>query len=598
MTDSLLNTSFANTTDSGNLQFSGLSSNIDWQSTVDAIMAAKRIPATQVEDKIAVNDTKLTAYSDLSLIADNLKTSLDQLRGGVSFFAEDVFDTKQAFTTSSAAATAPGGYTPVAPDSLVGVLAGDDAAVGSHRLTVHQLAQAHQIRSDSFTDTNATTLASQGFAVGSFTLNGESITVDGDDTLGDLQDKINASNAGVNASVVSVSPTEHYLVMAAEDTGTVAALNFAGGNATTDSLGFTDGVGGIKTELTAAQNSIIDVDGITGITRSTNTVDDVLEGITLDLFGAEPDTEINIEIEQDLTQIQSSVQGFVDAYNLMKEFILDQKTQRVRSDDPDAESEFGSLAFDSTLRNIDRELGEMINTVIPGADSGYATLGQIGIEIGSNFMLEIKQDKFNDALVNNTDGVRKVFAFDATTSDSRVSVVGFNQNAQPNVDGSGNLQPYYLDISGTDASGNVIQASISETAGGGVIGDGSATQSSQVITATDNTAANGLQLFFNGDPSLGPIDDIEVTFTRGVADQLFGYLEKLTALDGQLTSDVNSIEQQNVDYQERVTQIDTRLEVQRNSLTQQFISMETALSQLNQLRDQLTEQLGALNGNS
>ena len=598
MTDSLLNTSFASTTDSGNLRFSGLSSNIDWQSTVDAIMQAKRIPATQIEDKIAVNDTKLTAYSDLSLIADNLKTSLDQLRGGVSFFAEDVFDTKQAFTTSSAAPTAPGGYTPVAADSLVGVLAGDEATVGTHRLTIHQLAQSHQMRSDAFADVNTTTLAAQGFTVGSFTMNGETITIDGDDTLADMQDKINSSNAGVNASIVSVSPTEHYLVMTAEDTGTANAVNFAGGNATTDSFGFTDGVGGIKTELTAAQDAIIDVDGITGITRSTNAIDDVLEGITLDLFGAEPNTEINIEIEQNLNEIQGAVQGFVDAYNLMKEFIIDQRTQRVRSEGEGAESEFGALAFDSTLRSIDRELGEMINTVIPGADSGYATLGQIGIEIGADFMLEIDQDKFNDALVNNTDGVRKIFAFDASTSDSRVSVVGFDQNTQPNVDGSGNLQPYYLDISGTDASGNVIQAAISTTAGGGVIGDGSATQSSQVITATDNTSANGLQLFFNGDPSLGPINDIEVTFTRGVADQLYGYLEDITALDGQLRTDVTTLEEQNVDYQERITQIDERLEIQRNSLTQQFISMETALAQLNQLRDQLTQQLGALNGDS
>lgn len=598
MTDSILNTNFASTTDSGNLRFSGLSSNIDWQATVDAIMAAKRIPATQIEDKIAVNNTKLTEYSDLTLIANNLKDSLNTLRGSTSFFADDVFDTKQAFTTSSAAAGAPGGYTPVSADGLVGVLAGDDAAVGNHRLTIHQLAQAHQMRSDGFADVNATSLASQGFTVGTFSINGESITIDGDDTLSDLQDKINASNAGVSASVISVSPTEHYLVMTAEDTGTVNAIDFAGGNAVTDSFGFTDGVGGIKTELTAAQDAIIDVDGITGITRSTNTVDDVIEGITLDLFSAEPNTQINIEIEQDLTEIQSSVQGFVDAYNLMKEFILDQRTQRVRTDAEDAEAEFGALAFDSTLRAIDRELGEMINTVIPGADAGYATLGQIGVEIGSDFMLEIDSAKFNDALVNNTDGVRKIFAFDATTSDSRVSVVGFNENTMPNTDGAGNLLPYYVSISGTDASGNVIQAAVSDTAGGGVIGDGSATQSGQVITATDNTGANGLQLFFNGDPSLGPVNDIEVTFTRGVADQLFGYLEDLTALDGQLRSDVTSLEDQNVEYQERISQIDQRLEIQRNSLTQQFIAMESALAQLDQLRNQLDQQLGALNGDS
>ena len=89
-----------------------------------------------------------------------------------------------------------------------------------------------------------------------------------------------------------------------------------------------------------------------------------------------------------------------------------------------------------------------------------------------------------------------------------------------------------------------------------------------------------------------------MTFTRGVADQLYGYLEDITALDGQLRTDVTTLEEQNVDYQDRISQIDERLEVQRNSLTQQFISMETALAQLNQLRDQLTQQLGALNGDS
>ena len=97
-----LNFNSLNVDDSGRVTFSGLSSGIDFEAAVDAIMAARRIPVDTLETRIIETTDKITALEDLRLLLGNFQTSVSKLYGQVSFGnTNDIFEGKQAFASSS-----------------------------------------------------------------------------------------------------------------------------------------------------------------------------------------------------------------------------------------------------------------------------------------------------------------------------------------------------------------------------------------------------------------------------------------------------------------------------------------------------------------
>ena len=118
------------------------------------------------------------------------------------------------------------------------------AQIGSHTLTVSQLAQSQKVLSGSFTDANTPLQIS-----GSFVLNGKTITLAASDTLSNLAVKINAANAGVTAAVLNVGAGNTRLALTSSNTGTVNALSAAdsaGGTVLTQ-LGFIPATGATTT---------------------------------------------------------------------------------------------------------------------------------------------------------------------------------------------------------------------------------------------------------------------------------------------------------------------------------------------------------------
>jgi len=231
-------------------------------------------------------------------------------------------------------------------------------------------------------------------------------------------------------------------------------------------------------------------------------------------------------------------------------------------------------------------------------DDGYASLGQIGVSIEDDFTLSVDDGTLDNALLNNLDSVRKLFGFDFSTSDSRVSVISVGPNSAYTVDGSDVPEPYYLNIAGTDANGDLTDANFVTSAGTGNGGAGNNTVSinGKNMTILPDSNADGLKLFFNGDPNLGPVDDIEVTFTRGVADRLYNFFNDFSKTGGEADSLKLNLLEQNDDYETDISRIDSRLDLQRKNLEARFIAMETAMFQLNSLKESLSQQISAMAG--
>lgn len=137
-------------------------------------------------------------------------------------------------------------------EGVARVTATDDASPGTYLLEVSQLATNHKIGTSAQTSTdNAIGLN------GSFLVNGKQVSVVASDSLRDIAARINNARAGVTASVLSVSSSEHYMVLTAQNSGASNAisLNDLGADNVLQSLGLITSSTSVKHPITNGAQS-------------------------------------------------------------------------------------------------------------------------------------------------------------------------------------------------------------------------------------------------------------------------------------------------------------------------------------------------------
>ena len=239
-------------------------------------------------------------------------------------------------------------------------------------------------------------------------------------TVTGLRDLINAAAIGVTASVLDDGGTGSgsiHLVLRGQDTGSTFTILLNSGSGTTlngtlDTEDFTDGAG-IFTETASAQDAQIRVDGFpsgTYITRSTNVISDVIDGVTLTLAAAGTST---VTVTTDTDSILEKVEEFKDAFNAVRSAIIEATKY-------DAETgKAGTLLGNYALQIIKLRLDSLVSSAAPGfqdPDDAYISLGQVGFSTdtqdGSETegLLILDTSVLSSALASNPDAVADLFA--------------------------------------------------------------------------------------------------------------------------------------------------------------------------------------------
>lgn len=170
------------------------------------------------------------------------------------------------------------------------------------------------------------------------------------------------------------------------------------------------------------------------IERNSNTVSDLFAGVTLNLFQAEIGSTVKIDIEADLSSVKSAVTGFVDSYNALKQFI---NTQTYIDPDTGKAVEDAVLTSSRSLKNLESQINQILGRGTTGVSNAFSVLAQIGVNFVDNATLsdpllndtlEINESKLDAALLNNTEDVRRLFAFDFSSSNPAVTMLGFSKN--------------------------------------------------------------------------------------------------------------------------------------------------------------------------
>jgi flagellar hook-associated protein 2 len=389
----------------------GVGSGLDVNGIVEKLMENERRPLGIYDKKQSSYKTKLSAYGVL-------KSNLDSLKS-----AATVLSTDSTFTSNTAAVS----------DSTVLSASASTAAAGSYSISVTQLAKFHTVRSN--TDYAATTDTFNGGTL-AISIDGGAavdVTIDGsNNTLAGIRQAINDASAGVTATIVNDGTTNR-LILTSTTSGSVGAINVT---VTDNGSGGTNALTQLDTaslvDVQTADNAAFTINGL-AVTRSSNTVTDVVEGLTLNLIKgtALSPGVATVTVSRDTAATTAAIENFVKAFNTTIDHMKSSTAY-------DAVTRTGSALYgEGTVRSVRTDLAALGFASVSGIAGGIETLSSIGISVQLNGSLKIDSTALKAALADSSKDLKSLFG--QTTVGNEGIAVKFGNALAPFIAGDGFL---------------------------------------------------------------------------------------------------------------------------------------------------------------
>lgn len=323
--------------------------------------------------------------------------------------------------------------TSIAGSNSVSANIEDGVAEQTIRMSVMQLAQSDSYQTKGFSSrsdvvfSNLSSDTKFSLQVGDKSYD---ITVNNKTTLDELSQKItDATDGKISVKILNVGGTNPYsMVFQTKDTGKDNAIKFKmEGNVNDNSLfkdlGFDTttpddkGVFTLKAgtgtnagkKLANAQNAEFTFNGV-NMTRSKNTIDDIITGATFTLNNVDDKTtsgeykDTVISISKDTASLVKTMQSMVQAYNTLKTN-LDTATSY------DSESKAaGSLNGLSEITSIKRQ----INSIITNTDKNGKSLMDFGFSFTDKGVLSLDTKALESAISDDYENFKKFFSSNTT----------------------------------------------------------------------------------------------------------------------------------------------------------------------------------------
>jgi len=360
------------------------------------------------------------------------------------------------------------------------------------------------------------------------------------------------------------------------------AVETEGGSTVANLGGFdseADDWGGAPTQL--AQDSQIRVDGYPSgdwISRSSNTVDDVIYGVALHLHDTTDANGQQITLTRDVDAVKEKLKSMISAYNLAVNYIKD-KTEY------DAEAETaGVLIGDYLITNMMSQLCEPLISQTSGfivdIDT-FLTPGQIGLELDSDGLLNLDTNVFDEAIAEDYLGVLAIIGADKTGSSTSDVVEFYGASSRYTTADEYNVK---ITVSG----GNITEAKI-KLSTESTYRDMTFTAGSNVITGNSTFnddgdpvyPENGLQL--SVDLVNGTYGTDENPIVVRVKQGFTGAIEDVIDTTLRTATGPLQISQKYADntidaLEDRIEDELDRLEVREDRLIEKFAKLESTLA--------------------
>ncbi|MEZ7846979.1 MAG: flagellar filament capping protein FliD [Polaromonas sp.] len=537
-------------------------SGVDIAALAQGLVDAERAPQENLINRnIAKSEAQVSGYAAISFMLKAMNDSLTALKDANSFNASSV-------SNSNAAA--------------LGVTASAGAAAGSYSVQVNSLALPQRSMSIGFASASTQLNSGDAFNL-SLSINGAAATNisigAGSDTPEGMVSAINSALLGVTAKLVNTGEASNpFKIILTGATG--AAQAFMVANPTTTSpVSFS--------QSQAAANASISFGGV-DYTRTSNTVTDIIPGLTLDLKTTTT-TAVGVSLTRDTAAVKTKINALVTAYNDVNNILNEVSNSKSTLDTYGA-----TLVGNSVVRQVRFQLREMLLGESSSPGTSVGALWQMGLSVDRTGVMTVDATKLDTALTTNFDDVVKTFTGNqnnrSATSPPYGTTAGFSSSTATLNAGEA------FSLSLVNSSGTFsVPVPVGSTTPQGVVDAINA--SNQGFTAQlvqDSTSATPYKIMIMGgtgssgftltakDSTGTAVADFSFSANgSGIAGDAFRKISALLAADGpMLTQSANATTQADK-LKATLEVLQTRMKALLDRYTQQFAAMESLVGSIN-----------------
>lgn len=397
------------------LTTSGIFSGINTDDVVSKLMQIERQPLLKLQSKEADYQAKISGLGNILSSLTGFKSSVTALKDSNVLSMKAVSGDSSVFTATTTTG----------------------ASAANHSIAVTRIAAAQSIYSTTFTNTTdpvadltaPNVVQRLQIQVGSGAI--YSITIDStNNTLSGIKDTINKAKTDVTASIVN-DGTGNRLVLTSNKTGAsnkivvkvdedndgifeenpderdMTGLSKLAFNPTYD--GATGDVNGGIANLSQSvkpKDASLLVDGLT-VTKSSNTISDVIAGVTITLIKDSGGNPVNLNVSKDTDAIKMKINSFVVAYNSAMKTIKDLQGTGTQK---------GTLTGDGTVNSISSSIRSITTN-----NYNNSSLALLGITHDKSGVLSLDSATLDKALAANDQDVVTTLNTMATSMESTLN---------------------------------------------------------------------------------------------------------------------------------------------------------------------------------
>ena len=382
------------------------------------------------------------------------------------------------------------------------------------------------------------------------------------DNATELTAKLNAIS-GIKAQMVKVSDTSYTMVVTSEPGSSFSIVS-----PTTTNLLNTSGTHA-QTDVTASSAASLTFNGV-AITRSTNAITDLIDGVTVNLLSdnefdndaatAAPATvTTTVSASRSSTKIQATVEGLIAELNLYK---ADLNALGFVDEVGDAD---GQLANNSYLRSAKQKLMNLMTAPISGYGDSNIYFVEFGIKTAKDGSYVFDKTTFNRTYSNAPE------KFDALTQDKAYA-------SDPNV------------LVYSSSGSNLPQGKHTFTDSTDKLDAGTSTE--KVLTRTGSgpfTFSTSAYTGFLFQSTSGTPGDLDIYVGRSAKTKLFNFFADALATSGNHDKVVDLYKDRSTDLAAKLTKIDQREASLQAMYTKQFTDMEKVVSMATSSSEYVTQ---------
>ena len=360
----------------------------------------------------------------------------------------------------------------------------------------------------------------------------------------------------------------------AELTLPTMTIETEGGSTTANLTGFAEAD---FTETQSAQDSQIRVDGYPSgewISRSSNTIDDVISGVTLHLHDTTDAAGEKITLTRDIQSAKDKLTAMVNAYNLAAVYIQEKtsynntlKTSGIL---------MGNYVVSTIRSRIRTPLISQTSGFIEDIDN-FLMPGQIGLELDRDGVLNLNTNVFDEALAEDYMGVLALIGADKTGSSNSNTIQFYSASSKYTTAGNYDVE---VVVSGGAITSARMKLSTESTWR-------DATYSGNIVTGDSTFDDNGnpvcpenalqLSVDLSQDNTFTATVRVKQGFAGAIEDALNNMLKVTT---GWVQIDQEHVDDQIEQIEKRIELEEYRLTVKEEKLIMKFAHLERTLAML------------------